>query len=64
MNYTIRGKNITVTDAMEKHLKHSLNKLEKYKVNENDRVQCDIEYYREIKFISNVQLILSGKITF
>lgn len=41
MKYTVRGKNIEITDAMRNHLENKLNKLDKYFVS-NDEIEASV----------------------
>ncbi|WP_368486071.1 ribosome-associated translation inhibitor RaiA [Spiroplasma sp. DGKH1] len=65
MKYTIRGKNLEVTAAMQDHIKTVFDKLEKYsQVSPNDIVQMDIEFYKENQVHINCSIDIKGKNNF
>ncbi|AGM25136.1 ribosome hibernation-promoting factor, HPF/YfiA family [Spiroplasma chrysopicola] len=65
MEYIIRSKNISVTEAMDIHLRTTLDKIQKYEIMKNNKlVHVDLEYTKSGENDIKVSIDLTGKNNF
>ncbi|AGM26195.1 hypothetical protein SSYRP_v1c06050 [Spiroplasma syrphidicola EA-1] len=65
MQYIIRSKNIRVTEAMDNHVRTTLDKIQKYEIMKNNKlVHVDLEYTKIGENDIKVSIDLAGKNNF